>query len=141
MNRGRPKKPKKKKISATPGASECPQCLGEDGRGEWSRVSAELSAMGILATADRAAMTAYCEAWEEFVALLKQVREQGPVVYTDKGNAIQNPVLGAKNKAADRLVKIAAQFGLTPAARAKLEAKEADGVDDFAKFAGLSVVK
>lgn len=141
MNRGRPRKPKKTKVSARKGEPECPLCLGVDGRAEWFRVSAELREMGILATADRAAMTAYCEAWEEFVSLLEKVRDEGPVVYTDKGNAIQNPVLGAKNHAADRLMRIAAQFGLTPVSRAKLDAKEKDGVDEFAKFAGLSVVK
>lgn len=139
--RGRPRKPKPAKVKAALGKLECPAFLGKEGKNEWERVTVELDSMGILATADRAALVAYCEAWEEFVALLAKVREEGPVVYTDKNNAIQNPVLGAKNKAAERVLKIACQFGMTPAARTKIEATEGNDEDAFAKFAGLRVAK
>jgi P27 family predicted phage terminase small subunit len=128
-------------VVATKGRPDCPNCLGKEGKTEWERVTVELENMGILSTADRGALVAYCEAWEEFVDLLAKVRKEGPVVYTDKGNAIQNPVLGAKNKASERLLKTAAQFGMTPAARTKIEATEGDGEDSFAKFAGLKVLK
>jgi len=115
--------------------------LGKVGLDEWDRVTAELENMGIMATADRGALVVYCEAWEEFVDLLAKVRQQGAVVYTDKGNAIQNPLLGAKNKAAERLLKTAAQFGMTPAARAKIEVTEKREGDAFAQFAGLRLAR
>ena len=79
-------------------------------------------------------LTAYCEAWEDFVGLLKKCREDGPVVLTDKGNAIQDPVYGLKNRAAERMVKAASHFGLSPVARRKVELTEKDGVDAFTEF-------
>lgn len=138
--RGRPKKPKLVTVKAAKGIPSCPAALSREGKAEWKRVTKELDAMGLLAKVDRGALTAYCEAWEEFVLLLKKVRSEGPVVYTDKGNAIQNPTLGAKNNAAQRVMKFAAQFGMTPVARAKLETKEQGDDDAFAAFAGLRVV-
>ena len=88
---------------------------------------------GLLGSLDRALLTAYCEAWAEFVALSIRVRKEGPTVMTDKGNSVQNPTLGAKNSAAERLIRIAANFGMSPAARAKLEAVEKGG-DELTAF-------
>jgi len=132
--RGRPRKPKPSIVRATAGRPSCPVWLGREGKAEWRRVTIELDKLGLLSKADRASLVAYCEAWEEFVDLLRKVRKEGPVLYTDKGNAIQNPVLGAKNKAAERVLKCAAQFGLTPAARTKIEAANAGDEDDFSAF-------
>ena len=138
--RGRPKKKKPEMVKATKGRPACPMCLGKEGRKEWKRVIPELDSMGILAQVDRATLTTYCEAWEDFVNLLEEYKVDGATVTTDKGNIVQNPILGAKNKAAERLLKIARQFGMTPAARTKLEAAEAGDEDAFAKFVGLKVV-
>ena len=131
--RGRPRSFSVKPDSKT-GCPRCPKSLGKVGRAEWRRVTAELGAMGVLNTADLVALTGYCEAWEEFIWLLERVKSEDPVVLTDKGNAIQNPIFGLKNKAWERMMKAAAQFGLTPSARNKLELAEEAGTDPFAEF-------
>ena len=40
------------------------------------------------------------------------------IATTDKGNVIQHPAVGVRNKAWERVVKLARQFGMTPSARA-----------------------
>jgi P27 family predicted phage terminase small subunit len=74
------------------------------------------------------------------VRLSAEYRKVGATVNTDKGNVVQHPILGAKNKASERILKFAAHFGMTPAARAKLEVRGNEDEDEFAKFAGLSIV-
>ena len=136
---GRPRKPKRQTV-ANSGRPECPEHMSDAARDEWDRVCGELEEAGILGRLDRALLAAYCEAWEEFVELSVRVRKEGATVETDKGNIVQNPTLGAKNSAAERLIRIAANFGMSPAARAKLEAVEKSG-DELGDFVKPRLVK
>ncbi len=140
---GRHKTPKPSPIKAVRGVPTCPAWLGKEGKTEWKRITKELQLIGLLSKLDRACLVTYCEAWEEFISMVKQVRKEGVSVMTMDGGKKVNPSLKAKQAAADRVVKIAAQFGMTPAARTKIEAAEADEEDEFAKFTkqGLRRVK
>ena len=106
-------------------APGCPSWLSREARAEWRRVVAELERMGVIAKADRAALTVYCEAWGDFVALRaeidRRIKAAGPGGYDV---VISAGLLNAKNKTADRLVRAAQQFGLTPAARARVRTEE-----------------
>lgn len=92
----------------------CPKWLSKEAKAEWRRQVAELDTMGMLAQADRALLVAYCDAWGEFAALVEQLA--GKRVSKKDGWRLTVQ----KAKAADRMLKIAAQFGFTPAARARL---------------------
>jgi len=129
------KKKEKKNIP------DCPACLGAVAKAEWKILVTDLDALGILDRVDRGALVVYCEAWEEFVLLSKVVKEEGAVCVATNGSPYQNPALGAKNKAAERMLKVAAQFGMTPAARVKIDACDSDVTNSFAEFAGLKAVK
>lgn len=104
---------------------------------EWDRVCDELDQMKLLCTADAATIGAYCEAVAEFQRLAQQVREEGHTTVTDKGNVIQHPLVGAKNKARADLLRYAAHFGLSPSSRVGLEVGggASDGDEDEANFA------
>lgn len=104
---------------------------------EWERICDELDSMGILYLADSMSIAGYCEAAAEFQRLAQTVREEGHTSVTDKGNVIQHPLVGAKNKAAERMLKFACQFGLTPSARASIEVgnKHGSGDEDEKNFA------
>ena len=135
----KPKQLKEKPDSIIP---LCPNFLGAEGKAEWKRITPDLKKKGLLAKIDRASLAAYCEAWEDFVFLLNEYNKEGATITTEKGNIVQNPTLGAKNKAAERVLKIACQFGMTPAARTKIDVKEEDKkVDAFTIFAGSKAVK
>ena len=45
---------------------------------------------------------------------------RGLMIKTTIGNAVQNPLVGTANKAASDMVRYAAEFGLSPVARARL---------------------
>lgn len=62
----------------------------------------------------------YCQAWGRWVEAENQVAINGDVVKTKQGNIIQNPYLSISNRAWDQLSKMIQQFGLSPAARARL---------------------
>ncbi|WP_395066171.1 phage terminase small subunit P27 family [Paraburkholderia silvatlantica] len=90
----------------------------------------ELFDLGLLTRVDRAALAAYCMAYERWVkaeqALAKMAERDlltgGLMIKTTNGNAIQNPLVGTANKAMLVMVRIATEFGMTPAARASIAA-------------------
>ena len=90
---------------------------------------------------DVGTFAAMCEAYSEFVRVSKQLKKEmkkknsiGPVVKTKKGNWVQHPLLGVKNQAAERYLKFAQQFGMTPAARAKIAEDQITAADKLKKY-------
>lgn len=105
-----------------------PEFLTEDARAEWGRVSLQLFHLGMLTSIDVASLSAYCQAYGRWVVAERAIAAMaekdpfsgGLMIKTSNGNAIQNPLVGTSNKAASDMVRYAAEFGLTPAARARL---------------------
>lgn len=122
---------------------ECPAHLTGEARQEWDRITKELHALGILTNIDRAALAAYCMAWLDFVYASRMVDEEGEVITSvrvDKmGNEVRggsylNPWVGIKTSAMDRVVRIGAEFGLTPASRVRLKVDTPSEEDLMASF-------
>ena len=119
-----------------------PAFLSEDAKLEWNRVSEQLFRLGLLSHLDRSTLAAYCQAFsrwkqaEDAIAELAK-RDQlsgGLMIKTSNGNLIQNPLVGTANKAMSEMMRYAVEFGMTPSARARVEA----GVPyNGGKFAGL----
>src|SRR5262245_34316505 len=107
-------------------APSCPGWLVPEAKREWRRAVKQLLALGILAEIDRALLAAYCEAWAEFAAVSADLEKTSRLVETDKGNVIQSPLVGIRNRAAERLLRLAAQFGMSPAARTRINAPTED---------------
>lgn len=109
---------------------------------EWNELAPVLHADGRLTRADRGAFAAYCMAYsrwrcaEEAVAaetLEEGARRGALTVKTKSNNVIQNPLVGAANAARRDMVRIAAEFGLTPSARARLGNKDGGTKNKIAK--------
>jgi P27 family predicted phage terminase small subunit len=123
------RRPLKARAEPQGGVPRPPAVLGADAVAEWRRVAVKLSRLGLLATIDRAALAAYCQAYGRWVAAeraLALMAERDPVtagllIKTSNGNAIQNPLVGIANKAAAAMVRYAAEFGMTPSARSRVE--------------------
>lgn len=123
---------------------ECPKHLTGEARIEWNRVTKELHELGILTGIDRAALATYCMAWLDFVYASKKVDEEGEVITSKKfdkeGNEIGvggkylNPWVGIKQSAMDRVVRIAAEFGMTPASRTRIKVETPSEEDIMASF-------
>jgi P27 family predicted phage terminase small subunit len=95
---------------------------------EWNRMAPELDAIGMLTVVDGMALGAYCicvsraRQAEEAIAKMK-TRDKltnGLMIKTSNGNAIQNPLVGVANRSMLMAIRIAAEFGMSPAARARL---------------------
>jgi len=121
---------------------DAPEHLTDAARAEWDRVAVELMALGILTHLDRGALAAYCQAYGRWnaaeTALARMAARDavtdGLIVKTKSGNLIQNPLVGAANKAMADMVRYAAEFGLTPSARTRVVGMSEAGPNPFAEL-------
>jgi P27 family predicted phage terminase small subunit len=103
-----------------PGVPPCPSWLGREARAEYKRVVALLAPSGVLRQTDFAPLVCYCEAAGEFAQAVKELRESGHTTTNARGRVVASPWLRVKNKAADRMGKFAAHFGLSPSTRSRV---------------------
>ena len=53
----------------------CPPHLGPDAREEWDRITVHLEKLGLITDIDRAALSAYCSAWGDYVWAERRIAE------------------------------------------------------------------
>jgi P27 family predicted phage terminase small subunit len=90
---------------------------------EWNRVAPDLFKAGVLTIADRAALAVYCQAWADWVEACGEMAVGNKVITTEKGYQVQSPWVGIANRAMDKMLKFASEFGLTPASRTRIHAE------------------
>lgn len=149
MTRGRKPKPTaKKKLEGNPGKRKMnekepkPDVMIPDAPGhfegealaEWKRVTQELQTLRLISNIDRAALVAYCQAWGDYVKACDTIDEEGEVITSDKGGLYQNPWVSIKNSAMDRMVRISAEFGMTPSSRTRLKVETPTEEDEMKKM-------
>ena len=118
------KEPKPKVAIPTP-----PHHLNTYAKKEWKRISKELYNLGLLSGIDRAALGAYCAAfsrWRSAELAINRAAKKDPlhsglVIKTSNDNYVQNPAVGIANKAMADMIKYAAEFGMTPSARTRIQ--------------------
>lgn len=121
----------KAEAKVVPALPTPPPHLSDEAKVEWGRVSEDLFKVGLLSGIDRAALAAYCQAYARWVQAERALAEMakrdqltgGLMIKTTNGNAIQNPLVGIANKAAADMVRYAAEFGMTPSARSRINAE------------------
>jgi P27 family predicted phage terminase small subunit len=121
------------KFSGTP---TCPKHLSKAAKAEWKRISADLSAQGLLTNVDRAALAAYCAAWARWVDAEEQIAKFGAVIKSPKsGYPIQNPYVGIANTALQMMHRYLTEFGAGPASRTRIAVNTPPtSADPFAEF-------
>lgn len=148
--RGPPPKPTKLKVlQGNPGHQKlnmnepeprqssgmrCPKWMPPEGRREWRRVVPELERLGLLSIVDQASLEGYCQSYADWRKNVDWITENGDVLpirdkVTGKITYLQQvPQVGMAQKALNDVRKFAQEFGLTPAARARLQTanKEVD---------------
>lgn len=121
-----------------------PSRLDEVAKGEWHRVAPQLIAQKMFSVVDRPLLEAYCVAYSRWCTAEDIVQAQilragaprpatGPVLelplamefHTSSGYAQQIPQVGTANTYLAIMVKLASEFGFTPAARARLHVEPA----------------
>jgi P27 family predicted phage terminase small subunit len=123
---------------------EPPDFLNPAGVDEWHRITKELFRLTLLTVVDIAPLAAYCASygrWVDTERKLASIRAANPdaalLVKGSLGNPIPNPLIKVARYAAMDMVRYAAEFGFTPAARSRIIAPDPDGPPS--KFAGLLV--
>jgi P27 family predicted phage terminase small subunit len=109
---------------------------------EWWTVGTELHRLGLLTKVD-CALAAYCYAYGQWRLAAESLARMaandrimnGQIIKTKYGDAAVNPLLSIARKHAGDMVRFAAEFGLTPAARTHISAGNGD--NSQSKFAGL----
>jgi P27 family predicted phage terminase small subunit len=113
----------------------CPAHLQGEAKKEWRRLTKELAAVNVVSRMDRAALAALCQAWARWVAAEEELKKTGPIVKSPSGFPIQNPYLAVANKSMEPIVKLSAEFGLTPSSRTRISATAPKSAgDELADF-------
>jgi len=134
MRGRRPKPSRMKVLTGNPGkrrlnvaepmpepmVPDCPPELGPVARREWDRLAAELGALRILTTLDRAMLAAYCNAYGLWAEAIEAIQKYGTMVKSPSGYPIQSPYVAIANRQAEIMMRIASEFGFTPASRSRI---------------------
>ena len=130
INRAEPKPPAPQK------APNPPQRLLPDAKKEWRRLAPALLGMDVLTEVDLAAFAELCQTYAYYIITDRKILEVGEagvfaMQKTTTGYIQQHPLLSLRRQYYDQWRRGLADFGLTPAARSRLEVGEnAGGVDD-----------
>lgn len=108
----------------TPLAPACPSELSQGAKDEWNRIIAELVQLGLMTTLDRAALATYCEAYAIWLDAIQAIHKFGPLVKSPNGYPQVSPYLAIANKQAEIMIRIASEFGFTPASRSRISTGE-----------------
>ena len=134
MRGRRPKPTRMKLLTGNPGkrpmnkhepkpepvVPDCPNELSAMARREWDRLASELGKLNILTTLDRAALAAYCGAYALWAEATDAIRKFGTLVKSLSGYPIQSPWVSIANRQAEIMMRIASEFGFTPASRSRI---------------------
>ena len=99
---------------------DCPEELGETARREWNRLVGELAALKLLTNFDRAALAAYCGAYALWAQATEAIQMYGVMIKSPSGYPVQSPYVSVANRQAEIMMRIASEFGCTPASRSRI---------------------
>lgn len=124
-------------------SSECSERLNENAKEEWKRIAPELKRIGILTIADKAAFELYCQLYGECVELENFIKENGMTYTYVKKNKFgeiiseyvtQYPQVSQLDRKRNLLIKICAEFGLTPSSRGRISLPSESINDEFERL-------
>ena len=117
-----------------PGLPRAPLHLTPEAKREWRRMGNRLLVLGVMTDLDKAALAMYCQAWARWVEAEEMVTKYGIVLMAADGNLKTSPYLHAAHNAINQLIKLAAEFGMTPSSRSRIHAAppaKDDPLDEF----------
>jgi P27 family predicted phage terminase small subunit len=105
-----------------PSVPDCPPELGPVARQEWDRLVAQLAPLRILTQLDRAALASYCAAYSLWAEAIEATQKYGAMVKSPSGYPVQSPYVSIANRQTEIMMRIASEFGFTPASRSRISA-------------------
>jgi P27 family predicted phage terminase small subunit len=99
---------------------QCPPELGPAAQREWNRLVTELATLNLLTNLDRAALAAYCGSYALWAEATEAIQKYGAMVKSPSGYPMQSPYIAIANRQAEIMMRIASEFGFTPASRSRI---------------------
>jgi len=115
---------------------DCPPELGPMARQEWDRLAGALTAAGRLTIFDRAPLAAYCNAYALWLEAQDALQKYGSVMKSPNNYPVQSLYLSIANKQVEIMLRIASEFGFTPASRRHLP-RPSEGGDPWLELQSL----
>lgn len=112
---------------------ECPPELNDAAKREWNRLVNELAKLRLLTNLDRAALASYCAAYALWAEAVEAIQKYGAMVKSPNGYPVQSPYVSIANRQTEIMLRIASEFGFTPASRGRIatpKPQERDLFDD-----------
>lgn len=104
--------------------------LSDEEREVWNQLVPELVRCGIMTNTDCHNMTMLCQAEALRRRTHDALSRSGLLTHGSTGQPITNPLFKAMLDAQDRVMRLTVEFGMTPAARARVNAKPEDETKD-----------
>jgi P27 family predicted phage terminase small subunit len=99
---------------------ECPAELGPVAQREWNPLVGDLAKLRLLTNLDCAALAAYCGAYALWAEATEAIQKYGAMVKSPTGFPMQSPYVAVANRQAEIMMRIASEFGFTPASRSRI---------------------
>jgi P27 family predicted phage terminase small subunit len=80
----------------------------------------ELASLKLLTNFDRAALAAYCGAYALWAEATEAIQKYGVMIKSPSGYPVQSPYVSVANRQAEIMMRIASEFGFTPASRSRI---------------------
>jgi P27 family predicted phage terminase small subunit len=99
---------------------DCPPELGPAAQHDWVRLVGDLSSLNMVTKLDRAALATYCGASALWAEATEAIQKFGAMVKSPTGYPMQSPYILIANRQAEITMRIASEFGFTPASRSRI---------------------
>lgn len=129
---GNPGKRKvRKEAKGKAGLPHCPRELSADAKRVWKRLAPKFAA--VLTVQDEPVFAMLCQEYATYLTCIKAARKDGAVVKIN-GQPMPNPYSSAAGKAFERVRKLLAEIGGSPAARVRLPVNEKAPEEELIAF-------
>jgi P27 family predicted phage terminase small subunit len=108
----------------------CPNWLPEGAKGLWTQLAVELEKAGCLKAVDGPAFSLLC-LHLHLATLAAQALKDGPLAKDGRGRTVKHPAAQILRDNSLAAKSYLAEFGMTPAARTRIEVPEPLGQDDY----------
>ena len=113
---------------------KCPSHLDDAAVAEWKRLVPILSRMRVLTEADGMALANLCQAYSTMIKAQEQLNKSGVLYKTRSGHIQASPLLAIVNSQVDIIHRLCKEFGLSPAARTRIQAGDGEFSPHFDSY-------
>lgn len=127
-------RPERGEIKTQTEIPACPRWLSKYAKEKWKEITTELARYELIASLDKDALTIYCDSFGVFREMCEKIQQLtgidtnqpdagmqfGTIQLTPSNYKTVSAYWIVRNKAAEQMLKIGEQFGLSPSARVRV---------------------